>query len=389
MPIIPVIPHELCRAKHFAGLSSAAVAVLAAAVLILPPLAGARLRGGDGARYLEFPPRTVYAVPAAFSWPAFAIVAAGALAIAVPVAVHLARAARRRPRGAPAARFPAWGWGGLALMLCGWALAWTRLPALAGVQRFMFTPPWLGYILLMQALTQRRRGACRMSERPRAFALLFPLSAAFWWYFEYLNRFAQNWHYEGLGEMSASGYALMASLAFSTVLPAVLGTYDWLTAELRAPTAAARPAEPYPRPSAVGRRAAAGGGLLAAAAALLLCLPLARNLCFPALWLAPAAALAGARMLAGRAPLAAEPGEALGPRIARLAVAALLCGFFWELWNYGSLARWVYAVPYVGRFHLFEMPALGYAGYLPFGVECGLVADLLLRRRPEPDRSRA
>jgi hypothetical protein len=33
----------------------------------------------------------------------------------------------------------------------------------------------------------------------------------------------------------------------------------------------------------------------------------------------------------------------------------------------------------VQRFHLFEMPLLGYAGYLPFGIECALVMDLAAR----------
>jgi hypothetical protein len=28
------------------------------------------------------------------------------------------------------------------------------------------------------------------------------------------------------------------------------------------------------------------------------------------------------------------------------------------------------------RSHIFEMPILGYAGYLSFGLECGVIADL-------------
>jgi hypothetical protein len=61
------------------------------------------------------------------------------------------------------------------------------------------------------------------------------------------------------------------------------------------------------------------------------------------------------------------------------ALAALACGFLWELWNYGSLAKWHYSIPYAAGFHLFEMPLLGYAGYLPFGIECALVIDLVAR----------
>jgi hypothetical protein len=58
------------------------------------------------------------------------------------------------------------------------------------------------------------------------------------------------------------------------------------------------------------------------------------------------------------------------------ALAALVCGFFWEMWNYKSLSHWEYAIPFVNQFKIFEMPLLGYAGYLPFGLECMAVMQL-------------
>ncbi|MBV8317398.1 MAG: hypothetical protein JOZ53_20860 [Planctomycetaceae bacterium] len=45
-------------------------------------------------------------------------------------------------------------------------------------------------------------------------------------------------------------------------------------------------------------------------------------------------------------------------------MACLACGFFWEMWNYYSYPKWVYHVPFVGVLHVFEMPLLGYLGYL-------------------------
>jgi hypothetical protein len=61
------------------------------------------------------------------------------------------------------------------------------------------------------------------------------------------------------------------------------------------------------------------------------------------------------------------------------ALAALICGFFWEMWNYYSYARWVYRIPFVHRFQIFEMPLLGYAGYLPFGLQCTVVGGMFER----------
>jgi len=59
------------------------------------------------------------------------------------------------------------------------------------------------------------------------------------------------------------------------------------------------------------------------------------------------------------------------------ALAAFICGCFWEMWNYYSLAKWVYSVSFVHSFQIFEMPILGYAGYLPFGLECAVIGAIM------------
>jgi hypothetical protein len=51
------------------------------------------------------------------------------------------------------------------------------------------------------------------------------------------------------------------------------------------------------------------------------------------------------------------------------------------MWNVNSAAKWVYSIPFVDRFHLFEMPLLGYAGYVPFGLECVVAMDFFFRGR--------
>ena len=47
-------------------------------------------------------------------------------------------------------------------------------------------------------------------------------------------------------------------------------------------------------------------------------------------------------------------------------ISCLICGFFWEMWNYLSYPKWVYHVPFVDFLHIFEMPLIGYLGYIPF-----------------------
>ena len=62
----------------------------------------------------------------------------------------------------------------------------------------------------------------------------------------------------------------------------------------------------------------------------------------------------------------------------RFGLASLICGFCWETWNYYALAKWVYSVPWTHRFLIWEMPLIGFAGYLPFGVECAAVTAWIL-----------
>jgi hypothetical protein len=50
-------------------------------------------------------------------------------------------------------------------------------------------------------------------------------------------------------------------------------------------------------------------------------------------------------------------------------LGVLMTAFFWEMWNYFSYPKWVYGVAWGNWLHIFEMPLLGYGGYLPFALE--------------------
>ena len=208
----------------------------------------------------------------------------------------------------------------------------------------------------------RRSGASLFARRRATFFLLFPVSALSWWYFEFLNRFARNWWYPDRLDFGPIHYLIYSSLCFSTVIPAIFEIQALL---LTVPALRVRwsngPRLHIPR---------AAGISFALGAVSLPLIPLFPDPLFFAVWVAPLALLAGALGLA-RVETPFDPIR-IGnwTPVVSLALAALLCGFFWELWNAGSSPRWAYAVPYVDRFHLFAMPAVGYAGYLPFGPIC-------------------
>ncbi len=354
------------------ALKARALAALVAALAIgwLAPLAGLALVGVPLAPYLEFPPRTVQVAHAPFSWPMFALFSLPALGA---IALFVAALARARPRPVAqgqARRFPWWGWLGFALVALGWTLAWSESLAPPEWRRHTFTPLWVGYVIVMNARAWRRSGRSPLTHRTAWLAALFPASAAFWWLFEHLNRFVGNWHYSGVAAGGDWDYFLQGTLPFSTVLPAVASTWAWLASHPRLDALALPPLRTQPWLA----WAALALGTLALGAIGVWPDPL-----FAMLWLAPLLVLAGLQwLLLGEsllAPLARGDWRAL----LQPALAALVCGLFWELWNWGSVAQWHYSVPYVQRFHVFEMPLLGYAGYLPFGVECALVMNLVAR----------
>lgn len=274
----------------------------------------------------------------------------------------------RAPGAAARARFPWWGWIGAALIALGWLAAWTEGFVPAEWRRQAFAVLWVGAIVTMNAAAFRRAGRAPLTHRTAWLLALFPASAAMWWLFEYLNQFVGNWYYTGIEATGDWDYFLQGTLPFSTVLPALASMQAWLGTYMRSEPVRFAPvhARPWLAPASLACGLAALGAM-----------PVWPETFFSALWLAPLAILAGLQALVlGEsyfAPLARGDWRC----VVQPALAALACGFLWELWNFGSLAKWHYSIPFVQRLHLFEMPLLGYAGYLPFGVFCALVMELI------------
>lgn len=342
-------------------------------ILLGAPLAGVWLAGEPLAGYLELPPRPLPRAVNGFSWIAFWLLATFIVAAVTPFVWRIMNAAAPVSGPAPGrGAFPSWGWAALLWLAMSWTLAWTRFPWFESIQQHTFTPLWLGYIGVVNAITMQRAGSCLLTREPARFAALFPLSAFFWWFFEYLNRFVANWRYTGIGDFDALEYTFFATLAFSTVLPAVTSTAEWIGTFPRLDAAFARW-----YPMRIPRPKLAAALVLALTTLSLAALGVFHDYVFPLVWISPVLVIICLQALGGRATVLAPLARGDWRGIGSFTAAALVCGFVWEMWNYGSLARWEYSIPYVDRFRLFEMPALGYAGYLPFGIECAAIAALL------------
>ena len=255
---------------------------------------------------------------------------------------------------------------GIILIAIAWPLAWAGPRPYSA---YTFFPLWLGYILTVDGITVIRSGTSLLTRSPVRFALLFAFSTPLWWLFELANWYLGNWNYETPREYRPLSYFLLASLSFSTVMPAMFATAGlWRTFPF------------FARERRWLRIAPSRGGLIAIAAlgaAMFIGSLVFPDVLFPLVWIGvfllvdPINALTGGRSIAG---------QVAGRRwdtVLVLFAAGLTCGFFWEMWNIYSNPKWTYDVPYVGFLKLFEMPILGYGGYLPFALEIYAAYHLL------------
>jgi hypothetical protein len=267
---------------------------------------------------------------------------------------------------APIAGDPPRLWVGLALVIVSWWVAWFGP---APFSEHTFFPLWLGYILTVDGLTMRRAGTSLFDRDRRRFASLFLFSIPLWWLFEFANRYLDNWRYLMPRPYHPVEYALLASLAFSTVIPAI-----FVTAELLRTFPPFAPNRRWLRidPGRVGLVVLAVIGL----AVFLLSLTFPRYL-FPLVWIGLFLLFDPINALLGNPSITAQVREGRWDTVLILFAAGLICGWFWEMWNVLSMPKWVYHVPFVSWLKLFEMPLLGYGGYLPFALEVFAAWSLL------------
>lgn len=255
-------------------------------------------------------------------------------------------------------RWPLHGWIGVWLLAVAWTLNWS----MSGLRtHLLFFFLWLGYCLTVDALVHYRKGTSLLTRSSLDYLMLFLISAPAWWLFELINWRTQNWFYGGRECFTDLQYALMASLSFSTVMPAVFGT-----AELAGTFGWLKGIGAGPR-MAPGRRITLFlfilGWLMLAA---LLIRPL---YFFPFVWLSVFFLLEPLNVWLGYPTLLNDTGRGDWRPLIALGTGCLICGFFWEMWNFYSYPKWFYRVPFVDFFRIFEMPILGYGGYIPFSFE--------------------
>jgi hypothetical protein len=258
-------------------------------------------------------------------------------------------------------RFPIFGWIGLSIIF----IAELLLVMNIKIVEIFFTPiVWTGYILFIDAFLHKQTGNAYLIQRRRLFFWMLPASLGCWLIFEAYNLHLMNWEYINLPEnmiVRIIGYVW----SFITIFPGVLLTsevIDHLEIFERFKT----------RNFVISKKTLIFWLLIGA---LFLIVPLILPMTyskylFALVWMGFVFLLDPINAFLGEHSLFMDLRAGKINKLFSLFLSGVICGFLWEFWNYWAITKWIYILPFLQEPKIFEMPVVGFLGFLPFAVEC-------------------
>jgi hypothetical protein len=255
--------------------------------------------------------------------------------------------------------FPAYGWLGLVALV---SAEWLMFHHVEPVWTY-FTPiAWSAYILIADGAVLALTGRSRLNDAPITLARMALLSIPLWLIFEGYNWRLHNWTYVGV----PPGWTAIVfgyGWSFATITPAIFETSDLVQAML--PTLPGGPIR-FPR-SAENTMMVLGAVCLILP--LVLPLRIADRL-FVLVWIGFVLLLDPLNRRFALPSFIGDLSEGFRRRLYCFVAAGWICGWFWEFWNNWAGAKWHYTFPMFQNTKIFEMPAPGFLGFLPFALEC-------------------
>ena len=222
----------------------------------------------------------------------------------------------------------------------------------SGWTDYLYPVVWWS-VLTVADRWNRRRGLSLYNAH--FFAVTIPCSVLFWLFFELLNLASPQWRYVG-GMQSVAGEVLFGFVAFATVIPITVESWWLVAGELCLPF--------RPRKAVIWTLF----GVVFAS------IPFFNRVFWwnQGMWLTPALLILPWTRF--------ERCDSWRRWLGALAVSGLLSGVAWETFNWWSRTHWEYLILRDWP-HLFQMPVLGYLGFIPFALS-GHAAFELQRRIP-------
>lgn len=260
----------------------------------------------------------------------------------------------------PNKTFPWYGWFSIFIIL---SVELNFILKIEPLASWYFPIIWFAFIFLLDASVLYRTGRSLAKSEPFKLFGMFILSVFFWYLFEIFNFSLQNWSYTGteshyvfLGVISFFGI-----LSYSTVLPAFFEILELFLSfkiferfHLKKPLLISK-------------------NFLFTSIFLGLIFILLHTLfptyTFPLVWTSVYLILDPINYIRKQPSVLEHFANGKLELPFTLLFTGLILGFFWEFWNYFAVIKWTYHLPVLNEPKIFEMPLVGYLGYLPFSFE--------------------
>jgi hypothetical protein len=265
--------------------------------------------------------------------------------------------------------FPAYGWLGWLALLSAEALLFAHIEPVAT----WFTPiAWSAYILIADAAVLALTNRSRLNDAPIVVARLAFLSIPLWLIFEAYNLHLQNWTYIGLPR-TLPGALFGYAWSFATITPAVFETSDLVQAVLPVQQSPGALPELAPDSSPKISPSVESILMISGVACLLVPLLVPQNLAaylFALVWVGFLLLFDPLNRRLGLPSFIGDLAERMPRRFYGFLLSGWISGWLWEFWNYWAAAKWLYTFPMFQHWKIFEMPAPGFLGFLPFALDC-------------------
>jgi hypothetical protein len=351
-------------------------------LLFLPWLGGYFYHNGKfPADFFAYPPLEPIAKPG-FNSLVFVAIALACLAISAIYLIPSWFGFKKMPISPvmtnPKVKLPFWFWGGfiswgISLTFLGlhlkepsWFIHWSDVPLF-----------WGAVLMLDGWVYKRAGGKSLVSVIPQELIGIGVASMTGWMIFEFMNFFVNdNWYYPWGNILDREEFLLYAFVVSSGLLPLA---FEWYLLFLTFPKFANR----FKNGVKISMNNTALNVVLCLSLASMLVASFFPDVLFFVLWVSPPVILAIVLHKIGVWTPFNSIAQGNWSPVLLSALTYFVTGFCLEGQNYLSAmhngqtalftndpAYWQYSLPYVNVAHVFEMPILGYFGYLPFGVYC-------------------
>jgi len=212
---------------------------------------------------------------------------------------------------------------------------------------------WYGWLLIIDGLIFKNQGHSFIHGRQRELAAMLFWSVPFWFIFEGYNLVLKNWYYVYLFRTDWV-QEIYAWVAFATVFPAcffhaeLVKSFGWFKNKTCTPINIKKGLTIF---------FSFFGGLC-------IVMPLLfPKYCYWMVWGAPLGIPDYLCYRIGCGSLLGDFEKGKLTRFLNLIIGGFIAGFMWEALNFWAHCKWIYTVPGMTDWKIFEMPIIGFLGF--------------------------